>query len=74
MRVICVQDFGQTKVGDILVVPDGSVVAPGWFRPLTDEENAAIDGPPPDEAATATGDDSTDQAEAAGTDNKKGKG
>lgn len=49
MRVVCVQDFGRSKVGDIIVVPDGSEVALGWFRPLTDEENAkldALDAPP----------------------------
>ena len=69
MRIMCVQDFGSHKVGEIAVVPDGSEVAPGWFRPLTDEENAKLDAPPPEEATSEP-----DQADEAGTDKKKGKG
>lgn len=50
MRVICVQNFGDRKVGDIVIVPDGAEVALGWFRPLTDAENAKLDA---DEAPPA---------------------
>lgn len=79
MRVMCVQDFGQHKVGDIAVVPDDSEVAPGWFRPLTDAENAAIDGPPESDKGSGSSDDAGEpdpgpEDEAAGTDKKKGKG
>jgi hypothetical protein len=78
MRVMCVQDFGRHKVGDIAVVPDGSEVAPGWYRPLTDDENAAIDGPPEMEKGSGSDDgesgDDVTTGEEAGTAKRKGKG
>lgn len=74
MRVICVQDFGNHVPGDIIEVPDGSEVAPGWFRPLTDAENAALDAPPAEDAGGIEPEHDFQEPPAAGTDTKKGKG